>query len=370
MATFGARVQDYVGTFSNTDLLDDTLTAGARIVIDLLAVKEEALNPIHSRLELYATDKTDAGTGIDITGGRAINAHKSSYGARKVSQRLIAQVAAAASIHFAVATDPVWYLLKNEAFVLPGGGVVRWVAYPTVADSDSAVSNFPPEGYPVFVLYSAVQCQMSIISTLVVTTIGGISYTAPTNVTPPGAPSFTWTDATGTTIDLATVSISNTLTFSPPVFGGSYANAETALGDEDIELAGGHLSKINQQLQEYNTDLQRQLSEFNKEAKQYDNELQEAITQAGIDAQRASAQAGLTQNLKLQNEINDYRQDVEEYQADLGKYQADIQDYAAQVGEEVQRIGTIVGQYSLMSQSHLALLKELRQEYQQILGTI
>jgi len=43
MATFGALVQDRIGTFTNTDLLDHTLTAGARIVIDLLAVKEEAL---------------------------------------------------------------------------------------------------------------------------------------------------------------------------------------------------------------------------------------------------------------------------------------------------------------------------------------
>ena len=370
MATFGARTQDYIGTFSNTDLLDDTLTAGARIVIDLLAIKEEALSPVHSRLELYATDKTDSGTGVDITGGRAINAHKSDYGARRVSQRLIAQVAAATSIHFAVATDPVWYLLKNEAFIKPGGGVVRWVAYPTVGNGDSAVSNFPPEGYPIFVLYSAVQCQMSIISTLIVTTIGGVSYTAPTNVSAPSAPSFTWTDATDTTINLSTVSINKTLTFKPSAFGGSFTNAETALSNEDIELAGGHLSKISQQLQEYTTDLQRQLSEFNKEAKQYDNELQEAITQAGIDAQRASAQAALTQDKKLQNEINDYRQDVDEYQAELGKYQGDIADYAAQVNEEVQRIGTIVGQYSLMSQSHLALLQSLKQEYTEILGTI
>lgn len=370
MATFGARVQDYIGTFSNTDLLDDTLTAGARIVIDLLAAKEEALNPIHSRLELYATDKTDSGSGIAVTGGTPINAHKADVGARKVAQELIAQVASSTSMHYAIALDPVWYLAKTEAFVKPGGGTIRWVAYPTVANSDSTVSNFPPEGYPVFVLYSAISCQMSIISTLVVTTIGGVSYSAPTNVTAPGAPSFTWTDATDTTVDLTSVSINKTLTFSPPAFGGSFANTETALGNEDIELASGHLSKINQQLQEYNTDLQRQLSEFNKEAKQYDNELQEAITQAGIDAQRASAQAALTQDRKLQNEINDYRQDVEEYAADLGKYQADIADYAAQVNEEVQRIGTIVGQYSLMSQSHLALLDQLRQEYTQILGTI
>ena len=274
------------------------------------------------------------------------------------------------SIFKATATDPIWYLVKTKANIIPGGGTAQWVAYPTVANTDSAISNFPPQGYPVLVLYSAVNCQLSIISTLVVTTMGGEAFVNPTNPTPPGAPSFTWTDATGTTIDLSTVSISKILTFTPPAFGGSYTDITTRLGNSDLEWAQAEGAKLNAQLNQYQTDLQNALSDFNKEAKQYDNELQEAIAQAGLDAQRASAQGALTQDLKLQNEINDYRQDVEQYQAKLGLYQTDVQDFTAQVNESAQDLGLETQKNSGMLQGHLALADKLKQEYVESLGVL
>lgn len=245
-----------------------------------------------------------------------------------------------------------------------------WVAYPTVANTDSAISNFPPQGYPAVVLSSAYNCQLSIISTLIVTTMGGEAFVNPTNVTAPSAPSFTWTDATATTIDLSTVSVSKILTFTPPVFGGSYTDITTRLGNSDLAWAQAEGGKLDAQLKQYGTDLQNALSDFNKEAKQYDNELQEAIAQAGMDAQRASAQGALTQDLKLQNEINDFAQDVQEYQADLGKYQADVADFAAQVNESAQDLNLETQKNSSMLQGHLALADKLKQEYIEVLGIL
>ena len=364
MATFGALIADYIGTFANTDLMDLTLTGGARIVVDKLADEAD------DRLDVYATEKTDAGSGIAITAGRVIKAHKSGYGASRVNVINKAKYGLSTSIYNAATTDPVWYLEKTKAYVLPSGGTLLWVAYPTVASTDATISNFPPEGYPIIVLYSAVHCQLSIISTLIVTTMGGSAFANPTNVTPPSAPSFTYTDATATTIDLSTVSINKTLTFTPPVFSGSYTSMDTALGNSDIEWAAGYGDKIKAQLNQYDIDLKNALSDFNKDAKQYDNQLQEAIAQAGIDAQRASAQGALTQDLKLQNEINDYRQDVEEYQADLGKYQADIQDFVAQVNEAAQDLSAETQKNSAMLQGHLALADKLKEEYVEALGIL
>ncbi len=364
MATFGALVQDRIGTFSNTDLIDHTLTEGARIIVDKLADEKD------SRLDLYATDKADSGTGVDVTGGRVIKAHKSNYIAQKVDAANSARYVLTGSIYKATATDPIWYLFKSEAFIIPSGGTAQWVAYPTVANSDSAISNFPPQGYPSVVLYSAVNCQLSIISTLIVTTMAGEVFVNPSNVSPPSAPSFTWTDATGTTIDLSTISISKTLTFSPPVFGGSYTDITTRLGNSDLEWTKGEGVKLDVQLKQYQTDLENALSAFNKESKQYDNELQEVIAQASIDAQRASAQGALTQDLKLQNEINDYRQDVEEYQAKLGKYQTDVQDFTAQVNESAQDLSLETQKNSSMLQGHLALADKLKQEYVEALGIL
>ena len=366
MATFGALVQDYIGTFANTDLMDHTLTEGARIIVDKLADEKD------SRLDIYATDKTDAdgSTGVVITAGRPLSAHKSGYEATLVPIGMKAVISDSDSIHYAVSTSPRWYMDLKKAYVLPSGGTIKWFAYPTVANDDSAISNFPPQGYPSVVLYSAVNCQLSIISTLIVTTMAGEVFVNPSNVSPPSAPSFTWTDATGTTIDLSTISISKILTFTPPAFGGSYTDITTRLGNSDLEWAKGEGVKLDVQLKQYQTDLQNALSDFNKESKQYDNELQEAIAQAGINAQRASAQGALTQDLKLQNEINDYRQDAEEYQAKLGKYQADVQEFTAQVNESAQDLSTETQKNSSMLQGHLALAEKLKQEYIEALGIL
>ena len=66
--SFLTRIEDLIGTFSDTTAITDFLTEGARIVSDRL--KSE-------RLVIYATDKTDAGSGIAINGGRPLSAHKS-----------------------------------------------------------------------------------------------------------------------------------------------------------------------------------------------------------------------------------------------------------------------------------------------------
>ena len=364
MATFGALIADYIGTFANTDLMDLTLTGGARIVVDKLADEAD------DRLDVYATEKTDAGSGIAITAGRVIKAHKSGYGASRINVINKAKYGLSTSIYNATTTDPVWYLEKTKAYILPSGGTALWVAYPTVASTDATISNFPPEGYPIIVLYSAVHCQLSIISTLIVTTMGGSAFANPTNVTPPSAPSFTYTDASGNVISSTTVDVTKTLTFTQPTFTGSYTNMDTALGNSDIEWAAGYGDKIKAQLSQYQTDLQNTIAEFGKQAKQYDNDLQKAIAQAGIDAQRVLEQAKITTDVDLQNALNDYRQDVEEYQADLGKYQADIQDFVAQVNEAAQDLSTETQKNSAMLQGHLALADKLKQEYVEALGIL
>jgi len=362
--SFQTDVEDLVGSQSDTAALTVWLTDGGRMVVDYLANKKS------DKLEIYATTKTDAGSGIAITSGRPISAHKSNYRARRIHVDTKAQAADSGSIYYAVATDPVWYIDQTRGYVLPSGGTIRWVGYPTVAYSDSSISNFPPEGYEAVIYHAAIQSQIRNITDLIRTTMNGISFTAPTNVTPPAAPSFTWTDATGATVQLSSVSINKTLSFTPPVFGGSYTNADTALGNQDVELAQGYLNKTSNQLNQYQTDLQNQLAQFNKDAKQYDNELQEAIAQAQIDSQRVLEQARLTQDLNLQNELYDYKQDVDEYSAKLGKYAQDVQDYSAQVNEEISRIQILTGKYTSEYQGMFALLKELREEFKKIMETL
>src|SRR3990167_10430053 len=97
--SFLTNVEDLVGTCSDTTAVGDFLTAGARIVVDSLALKQS------DKLNLYATDKTDAGSGVDVTGGMVISAHKSNYPARKISVEMKAKTIDADSLHYALAGE-------------------------------------------------------------------------------------------------------------------------------------------------------------------------------------------------------------------------------------------------------------------------
>ena len=360
MATFQARIEDHVGTLASADtaFMTDILTDGARVVVDYLANKGS------DKLEIYATDKTDAGSGIDITSGRPMSAHKSYYSANRIPVEMKAKAADEDSRHYAIATDPIWYIEKTKAYVLPGGGTIRWVDYPTVAFGDSTVSNYPPEGYDTMVLYAAMRYGIRILSDLTTTTIGGITaYTSPV-ITPPSAPSFTWTDAVAATVGLSLVSFTDSLSFTPPVFGGSYASIDTALGNQDIELGMAYNQKVQNQLNQYSQDLQNAAATFQEDLQTYQLGLQQAIEDARMGSQRLSQQAQLTNDINMQNEIYTLKEQVDEYSASLGKYQGDVGYYSSQIQGESIRIQSLIQEYQLMSQNYLQILESLRKEFQ------
>ena len=362
--SFQTQVEDRVGTISDTSALTDWLTDGARIVIDYLA------NRRSDKLDLYATEKSDSGSGVDITGGRPISAHKSNYPARRIPVEMKARAVDADSSEYATATDPVWYVSETKGYVLPLGGTIRWAAYPAVAYNASTVSNFPPEGYPAFVLYASIQYQIRNINDLIKSTLGGLTFTFPSTVTPPAAPSFTYTDAIADTIGTETIVFTDTLTFVAPTFGGDYTDMDTALSNQDVDLASGFGLKLKTQLEEFNEKLQNAVAEFNKDSQSHQLNLQKAIEQARINSQRLAEQAKLTTDVDLQNKINSLKKEMDEYSASLGKYQSDNQSYSIQVNKEIQRVGTLVQQYQTMSANYIEILKELRQEYKTIMETL
>jgi hypothetical protein len=359
--SFQTRIEDHVGTLASADtaFMTDVLTDGARVVIDYL------VNKGSDKIEIYATDKTDAGSGIDITSGRPFSAHKSNYPARRIPVEMKAKATDADSLHYAISTDPVWYLDKTKAYVLPGGGTVRWIDYPTVLYSDSTVSNYPPEGYDTIVLYASQRYLIRILSDLTTTTIGGITaFTTPTSIVPPASPNFTYTDAIIATVGISQINFTDSLSFTPPVFGGSYTTMDTALGNQDVELAQGYNQKIQSQLGQYSQDLQKSVADFQKDLQEYQLGLQKAIENARLESQRLTQQAQLTTDGNLQNEINTLNEQVQEYQALLGKYQTEVSDYGVKIQKESARIQSLIAEYQLMTQNYLQILENLRKEFQ------
>jgi hypothetical protein len=186
MSTFEVRINDKIGTLSDTTAISDFLTAGAKFFVNIL--------PPH-RLEKFTTNLTDAGRGISVVAYRVFSANKSGYGARRVPQELSAQVASSSSIHYAGSTDPAWYILNGLAYVKPSGGTVVAMAYPSVLYTDSTITAFPSDLDEGVVLYACIHGRLRQMSDLTITTLGGLSIETIEKPIAPSSPSFTYTDA-------------------------------------------------------------------------------------------------------------------------------------------------------------------------------
>lgn len=200
MSTFKVRIEDKIGALSPTDdsALSDFLTAGAKFITNILPVE---------RAEKFTVDLADAGSGVSVVASRILRAHKSGYGARRIDAGLASDAINSDSIHYALTTDPVWYILNGLAFVKPTSGTVVGMAYPTVAYGDSTITAFPADLDEGVVLYACIQGrlrQMADLSALIAIV---------------------------------------------------YTNTDTALTNQDIELSGGHLNKVQVQLSQYNSRL-------------------------------------------------------------------------------------------------------------------
>jgi len=361
MSTFLVRVQDYIGdtgATADTAAITDWLTEGARIIADKF--KPE-------RLAIYATDKTDTdgSTGIALTGGRPLSAHKSGYDARLVPVGMKAAIADGSSIHFAITTDPAWYIDKEKGYVLPGGGIIKWFGYPSVLHSASSISDFPPQGYQLVALYAAIQGQVRNINDLMKTTLGGLSFTAVTAITAPTAPSFTWTDAVAGTYTATTLGTTATVpTYTKPTQTFDITQFETFLEtNEDGELAQIQLGRLKNEIEEYQLDIQNEVNEFNKELAIYQGVIQQEIKQSELTQNQILKLAADTTELNKFNELQTLAEQVQEYQAVLGKHQSDVNNYAAQVGAEAQRMQVVIQQHTATYAGYLEVLKNLKEEY-------
>lgn len=409
MSTYQVRVEDRIGTVNDTAAISDWLTAGAKFITNILPLE---------RLLKYTTNLIDAGSGISVTTYRVVSANKSGYGAREVPHTLAGSVGNSSSIHYPSSTDPVFYILNGLAYVKPSGGTVVAMAYPTVAYSDSTITAFPIDLDEGVVLYACIQGRLRQMSDLTITTLGGLSISTIATPVAPSAPSFTYTDATYSnaeynpaiyvkalidTISATTISFSDTLAYTPPVFSGSYTNTDTALTNQDIELANAHLNKVRAQLEEMQKDLLNSLNEFNRDKGEFDANLQVAISQAQLTQQRLVEQSRLqielnkfneqqevqtalanqnqeavidAQNkakameLAIVNQSKELERQIQEYQGQLSKYGQEVSSYAQEVNQEVSRVAQRINQYNAQFQQYAVGLEGLRQEFQNFIKAI
>jgi hypothetical protein len=382
MATFKAQIEDLTGSVGDDGALTQWLTDGAKELINIF--------PPELKMECSTTTSLTSSTPMDLdASGKVLyvtreNADSGYYAPCRQIPSAYGGLTTDSSnmMYYATATDPAYWSESDtggdpKLFVKPDPTAnqparVFHIAFPSVANTDSAIVNFPDEAEYLVVLYASIKGLHRLmndknsdlptdISELVLsnTTLSLPTFSAPSVIILPVTPSaptmseksvsITGTAPTYTkpifaleskpsisnlsissvapvapTVDLNTISFSATApTYTPPVVSPDFSDASSnwLTTEEDSEMVASRMQIISGQLQEYQSNIQSAVNTFNKENVVYQASLQTAIQ----DGQLAESEEGR----KLQK----YSNDLQTYQADVNK---EVQEYRQNFEKELQ----------------------------------
>jgi len=214
-------------------------------------------------------------------------------------------------------------------------------------------------------------------------TLGTVSYSAATNA---DASASAVSAITVDTVAKADIS-GDVPTYTKPTQTFDIGQFETFLEtDEDTELAQLQLGRLNNELGEYQADIQNELNEFNKENARYtanvqaelakhNSDLRKAITQAEINARDAQQEAAQTtdidkfnkaqdQALALQNAAQTMQATIANNDDLVTKFLQEINLYQQNIAKEIQEYSQNLQQKISEYQSALAIQASYYQESQ------
>ena len=426
MADFKTRIDDLTGFGSTDDVaIEDWLTAGAREIIDFLPMalldrmseiqEFTSFQGIEDTKILHVLRKDENNSDV-LMPCREIHASQSGR----------ASDVSGAYMEFATSSDPAYYLENKRIYTLPASAssndskLVKINEDFTIAATDSTIDNFPKEATNAVVLYASrnaivrlMNAKHSSVSALNVSdlsisatapvspAITTVSYSSATNadassttqstvslgVTPAkidvdtSAPTYTKPSLTLTTLGLpdlnisasapaditvgsASVSFSQAVPqFIPPVLTVDMSQFETFLEtDEDTELAQLQLGRLNNEVDQYQSNIQNEIANFNESVESYRAELQKSIKDAELTSAKEAQEIQEYSNdiqkysQNVQKEVQAYQQSTQKelsiystkVRADIDKFRADIQNelnefnkenvkYQASIQGEVQK---------------------------------
>ena len=385
------QVQDLTSlTVSDTGELSQFLKDG---VIDVtnkwLAIKPQDVNAF------MAVTAELTSNGYDLNTSRIINVIREDgndnqwRNCRKIAPALQYDVTDTESLNYASKINPAYMIGEdNQISVFPvATSSPAQNAYKiyyvnndpqnesgvSLAHSHSDIKYFPTDKVYLVVIYAGLR--------LIQTTIGSIANLSITAVPPdtPSTPSYsTITVAAQTAGSLGTAPTYTKPSYTAPTVAGdgdeltdvSILDSDNTIdthadqlefdqwwstaghlieGEEDTELAGAQISKINsyinawqveanRRMQTYQADIQNELNEFNKENAAYQSTVQEALQELSVAAAKAQKDADFSQ----QKQIDEYAKKLQRYQNEITAYQADV---ASQVQEHGAKLQGLQAQY-------------------------
>ena len=404
--TFKNQVDALTG-FASTedDALTDWLTSGAKEIINVLPPKLKEKCATETTLDNSSTtmDVDAVGDILYVTrmsadsGGFRVPCREipSAYGG-------LTESSSGHMIYEASATDPVyWIWSSSDASILnvrptPTANqtaIVYHVGYPTVAHGDggSGIASFPDEAEYLVVLYAAakaLQYKMNKKSSDLP------SYTSPSAPVVPAIETVSYSDYTSNSINVASVlQTTDYPDYTSPTVGDqtegltaamdadstgvgtdndflNYSKWFSVVGeliedDEDIELAGAQIEKINSYVNSYNVAMQDKLNTFNEAVVKFNSLVQKATTESNYQMQKNIQEAQLLQQQRGQKAVQDLQAAIENNNRKLAKFQQESNLYQANVNEEVKKFTANLQKHTTDYQWLQSQYVQLKSDYRQ-----
>ena len=424
MATFEARVEGMSGLTINGST-GPTATELTEFLKDgVIEVTNRCIQINPNEITDFTRESSEitSQAGVDINGAKIISVVRETgtnndwRGASRISPNSQSRVTDSTSLQYASKYNPVYMVgddSKISIFPTPSASNEAYKLYyvnnvpvdksgASLLYSHSDIGYFSDDKVYLVVLYAAFQSLLNNLSNFSISQTVP-SLTLPSPPVPPSTPSFSTPSISDTTVSSTTISnLGVPPTYTSPTVGGAAEEltasmdadsagtgtendfldfskwfsvaAEYIEDEEDVELAQVQLSKIQNYIQAYSTQMQDNLNDFQKEQAEYQNKTQEALQQAQIDATKAQSQAQIdsadatqTAALLLQKENQEYAAKLQQFQSDLGKYtsevQAKVQDHTSQINEISAEIQIDSTEYNWKSQRYAALKGQYDQAF-------
>tara|TARA_R100001594_G_scaffold27767_1_gene52736 strand:- start:8152 stop:9309 length:1158 start_codon:yes stop_codon:yes gene_type:complete len=364
------QVQDLTSlTVSDTDELSQFLKDG------VIAVTSKWLSVKPQDIEQFVAVTAElTSNGYDLNGAKILNVIRENgtnnqwRQCRKINPSLQYDVTDEESLNYASKINPAYMIGEDNqisVFPSPGSDPNAYKIYYVNNDpqnesgvalihSHSDIKYFPTDKVYLVVMYAGLR--------LIQTTIGSIANLSITAVPPdtPSAPSY----STITVVAQTAGSLGTAPTYTAPSLdsssdqitemeAGTLGSSETDTeqwfdiagqyieDQEDTELAGVQISKINSYLNAYGQAMQNQLNIFNDTNVEYQSTVQEALQNLSVAAAKAQKDADFSQ----QKQIDEYAKKLQRYQNEITAYQADV---ASQVQEHGAKLQGLQAQYGTL----------------------
>ena len=171
MATFNAQINDYIGSFSDTDAMEQFLRDGLKQLYNILPPEKLLECVTHTELNnspsTLALNTATIGPVLSVT-------RKDSKGfnqiCRQVSPVMASRVTDTSDLMHAKETDPVYFVKNSVLNVYPDPTAsqtaeVLYLPLTQIANGDSAIANLSNDMEYIVVLYAAIKCAESLLAT-------------------------------------------------------------------------------------------------------------------------------------------------------------------------------------------------------------